>query len=103
VNWQAEEKNAQATLADLTAFLAARLAEQPDSADVVSRRRILSEMIPIINDLDDIAGWEGQAAKNPLPTGEKYLTGTREPALYLLRLMALPSRGHEGYRDEWAI
>jgi hypothetical protein len=52
-------------------------------AECESKRRIISEVVPKLDALDDA------------------LEGEREDSLLLLRLLALPYADRAGYREEW--
>jgi hypothetical protein len=60
-------------------------------AEVKAKRRILAELMPVIEELDDIAYSEGQG---PMPY--------KEPPSLLLKLLALPYADRPGYLPEWA-
>lgn len=64
--------------------------------EVEAKRRILDDMVPVLDDLNEIAYGEGQAARRPGRPGE-YMDQEREPTLHLLRLLALPHEGHPDY------
>lgn len=84
-----------ASLADLDAFLRARLNEDEHPArarDVEVKRRLLDDVLPIINELDEIAYGEGQGS---VP----YL----EPRARFLKALALPYVDHADYRAEWRL
>lgn len=59
-------------------------------SDVAAKRRLLDDVLPIINELDEIAYGEGQGS---VP----YL----EPRARFLKVLALPYADHEDYREEW--
>lgn len=75
-----------------------------DPRDTIARceaeLRILDDMVPILNDLDDIAESEGQAARRPGRPSE-YMTGGREPSAHLLRLLVYGYRHRPRYQEEW--
>ncbi|MCW2768179.1 MAG: hypothetical protein JWO11_4138 [Nocardioides sp.] len=70
--------------------------------DIEAKRRMLSEMIPILDDLDHIADMEGKAPRHPVRPGE-YLGEDGAPAAFLLKLLALPHADHHLYREEWKL
>lgn len=65
-------------------------------ADIGVKRRILDDMVPILNDFDDIAESEGQAPRHPRRPGE-YLGDRYEPTTYLLHLLAEPYADRPDY------
>lgn len=75
----------QATVKRLEAFIRARLHEQASGGDprvlreVEAKRRLLDEVLPVVDELDEIAYSEGQC---PVPYGE-----LRVRMLKLLALM----------------
>ena len=88
-----EQERTVTSLADLEAFLRARLdgdEQVARAADVAAKRRLLDDVLPIINELDEIAYGEGQGS---VP----YL----EPRARFLKVLALPYADHEDYREEW--
>jgi acetylornithine deacetylase/succinyl-diaminopimelate desuccinylase-like protein len=58
--------------------------------EVEAKRRILDEIVPLIDQLD--AKIEEEWGNGPYPTGESDR---------LVKLLAMPYAGRPGYRDEW--
>jgi hypothetical protein len=67
--------------------------------EVGAKRRILDEMVPVLDALGEIAYSEGQGAPWPGRPGE-YMTD-REPSEHLLKLLALPYADHPDYQKKW--
>lgn len=64
--------------------------------DIEAKRRLLDEMVPVVNELEDLTADEGQAAHRPGHPGE-YLSGFREATRYFLLILAEPHSGHPDY------
>ncbi|RCG31964.1 hypothetical protein DQ384_05325 [Sphaerisporangium album] len=64
--------------------------------EIETKRRMLAEMIPILNDLDEIASSQGLAPSDPRRPGE-YLREDSDPVAYLLMLLAQSWFGHDDY------
>jgi len=60
-------------------------------ADVASKRRIIDEVVPEINAMDDKIESEWGT----------YSEGPHEETWLLLKLLALPFAGHPGYQESW--
>jgi hypothetical protein len=61
--------------------------------DVQAKRRLLTEMVLVVGDLDEIAYSEGQGPRHPKRVGE-YLS---DPTGYLLTLLAESWSDHDDY------
>jgi hypothetical protein len=80
----------------LVGFLEARLTDDGTLSreDVEAKRRILAEIVPETNDMDQALDSEFRSTKRDTDT-EPYI-GER-----LLRILAAPYANHQDYRDEW--
>ncbi|WP_326642916.1 DUF6221 family protein [Streptosporangium sp. NBC_01755] len=68
--------------------------------DIESKRRLLEDMVPVLDDLEDLTGSEGQAARHPRRPGE-HLSEDREATLYFLKLLARPFFDHSDFDPAW--
>ncbi len=71
-------------------------------ADLKVKRRIIADVVKILDDLNDFVRDNASAAAHPARPGE-WMQGENEPEMYLLRLMASLYSDREGFKPEWAL